>query len=77
MSKPKGPIRVIIMCCRLYEVVETYSKLHLVMEYANGGELFNKLTTEGKMAESEAKAIFIQLLSAVKHLVSLGNWWSY
>jgi len=53
---------------RLYEVVETYSKLHLVMEFANGGELFNKLTTEGKMEEAEAKAIFIQLLSAVKHL---------
>uniref|UniRef100_A0A1B6GBA1 non-specific serine/threonine protein kinase n=1 Tax=Cuerna arida TaxID=1464854 RepID=A0A1B6GBA1_9HEMI len=53
---------------RLYEVVETYSKLHLVMEFANGGELFNKLTTEGKLGEPEAKAIFIQLLSAVKHI---------
>jgi serine/threonine protein kinase len=55
---------------RLYEVVETYSKLHLVMEFANGGELFNKLSTEGKMDEAQAKDIFIQLLSAVKHLVS-------
>lgn len=56
---------------RLYEVVETYSKLHLVVEYASGGELFNKLTTEGKMAEPEAKAVFVQILSAVKHLVSV------
>uniref|UniRef100_A0A1B6D2N7 non-specific serine/threonine protein kinase n=1 Tax=Clastoptera arizonana TaxID=38151 RepID=A0A1B6D2N7_9HEMI len=53
---------------RLYEVVETYSKLHLVVEYASGGELFNKLTTEGKMPEPEAKAVFVQILSAVKHL---------
>lgn len=53
---------------RLYEVVETYSKLHLVVEFANGGELFNKLTTEGKLSEPSAKAIFIQIVSAVKHL---------
>ncbi|XP_075229133.1 serine/threonine-protein kinase NIM1-like isoform X2 [Lycorma delicatula] len=53
---------------RLYEVVETYSKLHLVLEYAPGGELFQKLTTEGRMREPEAKAVFIQIVSAVKHL---------
>lgn len=56
-------------CFRLYEVVETYSKLHLVMEFANGGELFHKLTTEGRMGEPEAKSILAQLVSAVKHLV--------
>ncbi|RZF48112.1 hypothetical protein LSTR_LSTR002178 [Laodelphax striatellus] len=53
---------------RLYEVIETYSKLHLVLEYAPGGELYQKLTTEGRMREAEAKAVFIQILSAVKHL---------
>lgn len=55
---------------RLYEVIETYSKLHLVLEYAPGGELFQKLTTEGRMREPEAKAVFIQIVAAVKHLVS-------
>uniref|UniRef100_A0A146M5G7 non-specific serine/threonine protein kinase n=2 Tax=Lygus hesperus TaxID=30085 RepID=A0A146M5G7_LYGHE len=53
---------------RLFEVVETYSKLHLVLEFVNGGELYQKLTTEGKMKEQDAKLTFAQILSGVKHL---------
>jgi serine/threonine-protein kinase NIM1 len=56
---------------RLYEVVETLAKLHIVMEYASGGELFTKISNEGKLAESETKALYAQITSAINHMVCL------
>ncbi len=54
---------------RLYEVIETLTKLHLVMEFANGGELFTKISTEGKLAEKATKRIFCQIVAALDHMV--------
>lgn len=62
---------------RLYEVVETLAKLHIVMEYANGGELFGKISNEGKLSETEAKVVFAQVASAVEHMVSLTLTYKY
>ncbi|XP_066995542.2 serine/threonine-protein kinase NIM1 isoform X2 [Anabrus simplex] len=53
---------------RLYEVVETYSKIHLVMEYASGGELFNRITSAGRIPEQDAKYLFAQVISAISYM---------
>lgn len=53
---------------RLYEVVETPKHIHLVMEHAPGGELFHKITNEGRLDEKSACIIMCQLVSAVQHL---------
>ncbi|XP_070563707.1 serine/threonine-protein kinase NIM1-like [Ptychodera flava] len=53
---------------RLYEVIETLAKLHIVMEYAPGGELFAKISNEGKLTEPEAKSLYCQCLSALEHM---------
>lgn len=54
----------------LYEVVETPSRLYLVLEYAGGGDLHNRITTDGKMSDNSSKVTFAQILSAIKYMVS-------
>lgn len=56
---------------RLYEVVETLAKLFIVLEYASEGELFTKITVEGRLPEIEARLLFAQIVSAVHHMVRL------
>ncbi|GMT16671.1 hypothetical protein PFISCL1PPCAC_7968, partial [Pristionchus fissidentatus] len=56
---------------RLFEVVETISRVHLVIEYARGGELYMYVHEKGKLSEKEAKPLFAQVISAIDHLHSL------
>ncbi len=43
--------------------------MHLVMEFAGGGELYHFVKEKGRLNEDEAKAIFVQLAAAVSHMV--------
>ena len=41
------------------------------MEYASGGELFNRITTQGRIPESEAKSLFAQVVAGVAYMVCI------
>lgn len=49
---------------KLYEVMATKTKIYFVVEYAKGGELFNKVA-KGKLKEDVARKYFLQLIDAV------------
>jgi 5'-AMP-activated protein kinase catalytic alpha subunit len=55
----------------LYEVMATKTKIFIVMEYAKGGELFNKIA-KGKLKVDVARRYFQQLISAVDFCHSRG-----
>jgi serine/threonine protein kinase len=55
---------------RLFEVIETFSKVYLVMEFAAAGELYQRVTSQGRLNEETAKTLFAQIVSAIDHMVS-------
>ena len=57
---------------RLYDVWETSSELYLILEYVEGGELFDYLCTRGRLAPPEALACFHQIIAAVDYCHRFG-----
>lgn len=56
---------------QLHEVMATKTKIYFVLEYAKGGELFNKVA-KGKLEENVARKYFHQLINAVDFCHSRG-----
>uniref|UniRef100_A0A3Q2FYJ3 non-specific serine/threonine protein kinase n=1 Tax=Cyprinodon variegatus TaxID=28743 RepID=A0A3Q2FYJ3_CYPVA len=52
---------------KLYQVMETKDMLYIVTEYAKNGEMFDHLTSNGRMSEDEARRKFWQILTAVDY----------
>ncbi|CAL9782345.1 unnamed protein product [Musa acuminata subsp. burmannicoides] len=52
---------------RFKEVVLTPTHLAIVMEYAAGGELFERICDAGRFSEDEARYFFQQLISGVSY----------
>ena len=57
---------------QLYEIIETQSKLYLIMEHCSNGELFDYITSRNRLKEEEACKLFQQLISAIEYLGELG-----
>lgn len=58
---------------RLFEVLETISRVYLVMEVAPFGEMFTRITNQGRYEEAAAQQLFSQLVSAIEFMVMLGK----
>nr|AXG72661.1 SnRK2 family protein [Hevea brasiliensis]QJD55607.1 sucrose non-fermenting related protein kinase SnRK2.6E [Hevea brasiliensis] len=56
---------------RFKEVVLTPTHLAIVMEYAAGGELFERICNAGRFSEDEARYFFQQLISGVSYCHAL------
>ncbi|KAJ6919828.1 hypothetical protein NC651_013698 [Populus alba x Populus x berolinensis] len=56
---------------RFKEVLLTPTHLAIVMEYAAGGELFERICSTGKFSEDEARFFFQQLISGVSYCHSM------
>ncbi|KAL7231855.1 hypothetical protein ACSBR2_009976 [Camellia fascicularis] len=52
---------------RFKEVILTQTHLAIVMEYAAGGELFERICNAGRFSEDEARFFFQQLISGVSY----------
>ncbi|KAM0037941.1 putative protein kinase CAMK-CAMKL-CHK1 family [Helianthus debilis subsp. tardiflorus] len=57
---------------RLYEVIGTPLDVYVILEYVNGGNLFDKIVEHGRMNEDEARYYFQQLINAVDYCHSRG-----
>ncbi|XP_073028700.1 CBL-interacting serine/threonine-protein kinase 23-like isoform X2 [Primulina eburnea] len=57
---------------RMHEVMANKSKIFIVMEFVNDGELFDKIATSRRLGEDEARKYFQQLVNAVDYCHSRG-----
>ena len=52
----------------LHEAIETGSRVYLVLDMADGGDLLDYIRTKGAVAEEEARKFFRQLVEASEYL---------
>ncbi|KAL9245437.1 hypothetical protein vseg_019095 [Gypsophila vaccaria] len=57
---------------QLHEVMASKTKIYMVLELVDGGELFDKIAKRGRLKESEARTYFQQLINAVDYCHSRG-----
>uniref|UniRef100_A0A8C7IF19 Maternal embryonic leucine zipper kinase n=1 Tax=Oncorhynchus kisutch TaxID=8019 RepID=A0A8C7IF19_ONCKI len=58
--------------CRLYHVIETNTKIYMILEYCPGGELFDYIIAKDRLSEEETRVFFRQIVSALAYVHSQG-----
>lgn len=61
-----------LVALQLHDVFETSTHLHLVIELATGGELFDRIISKGYYSENDAARVVMQLASALQYMHSHG-----
>ncbi|XVE82373.1 hypothetical protein DITRI_Ditri15bG0143000 [Diplodiscus trichospermus] len=54
------------------QVLASKSKIYMVLEYATGGELFDRIASKGKLSEAEGRKFFQQLIDGVSYCHNKG-----
>lgn len=57
---------------RLHEVLSSHTKIYIVLELVEGGQLFDKIVNQVRLSENESRHYFQQLIDAVSHCHSMG-----
>ncbi|XP_010054968.1 CBL-interacting serine/threonine-protein kinase 9 isoform X1 [Eucalyptus grandis] len=57
---------------KMFEVMASKTKIYIVLEFVDGGELFDKIARHGRLKEDEARRYFQQLIDAVDYCHSRG-----
>ena len=59
-------------CITLLEAIETNTRIYLIMNLAENGDLLEYIRTNGAMSDDGARAFFKQLIAATEYFHSLG-----
>ena len=62
-------ICVIFYCFYRYEVIDTPSDIFVIMEYVQGGELFDFIVSRGRLPPDEARQFFHQVCMYVQLMI--------
>ena len=57
---------------KTYKISETPKKYYIIMEYCEGGELFDYIVEKERLDESEASIFFYQLINSLEYIHSKG-----
>ena len=57
---------------QMYEIIETQKQLYLIMEYAEGGELFDYIVSKKRLDEKEACGVYQQIIGGIEYISKLG-----